>query len=510
MDVNSDITGLYAQPGFHPEARYEFKVHLDGADFEDLTYRVSFGEPDSGGRQTLQLHALAGEQAREDSAAGELVLQGRTGEAASADGTRLWAGRIADSFYIDLSLLAIVNAAVAMGTAPDLSGWRPDDAQNSFAGTSVESIVLEVPHTHPQLRPDARTGVWCATKLATDAGGWRQINRAGHPMMWPIFWPGDTDFSNPANTRHPCAGRRRRRQVHRRPGRGRGGRGGTSDDPHGYGQAVPGAVPRRPSLRDRHPRQLRVRRLQRPDAGRQRARGHALPRHRHRRALRAEARPWPGTCGTAASRTWSPRERRDGNDASIDRQGRHRIYYKDWGAGPPVVFSHGWPLNADAWDDQAFFLASHGYRAIAHDRRGHGRSAQPWAGNDMDTYADDLADLIETLDLHDAALVGHSTGGGEVARYIGRHGTYRVAKAVLLASVPPLMLRTGANPGGLPIEVFDAIRAGLPNDRSQFYQDLSGPFYGANRPGSTVSQGLRDCVLADGHAGRAEGRLRLR
>jgi non-heme chloroperoxidase len=168
------------------------------------------------------------------------------------------------------------------------------------------------------------------------------------------------------------------------------------------------------------------------------------------------------------------------------------IFYKDWGAGPPVVFSHGWPLNADAWDDQAFYLASRGYRAIAHDRRGHGRSAQPWAGNDMDAYADDLADLIAALDLHDAVLVGHSTGGGEVARYIGRHGTSRVAKAVLLASVPPLMLRTGANPGGLPIEVFDVIRAGLLNDRSQYYQDLSGPFYGANRPGAAVSQGLRD------------------
>jgi non-heme chloroperoxidase len=177
---------------------------------------------------------------------------------------------------------------------------------------------------------------------------------------------------------------------------------------------------------------------------------------------------------------------------TITTRDGNRIFYKDWGAGSPVVFSHGWPLNADAWDDQAFYLASHGYRAIAHDRRGHGRSAQPWAGNDMDTYADDLADLIATLDLHDAVLVGHSTGGGEVARYIGRHGTSRVAKAVLLASVPPLMLRTDANPGGLPIEVFDVIRAGLLNDRSQYYQDLSGPFYGANRPGSAVSQGLPD------------------
>ena len=238
MDVNSDITGVYAQPGFHPEARYEFKVHLDGADFEDLTYRVSFGEPDSGGRQTLRLHALAGEQAREDSAAGELVLEGRTGEAASADGTRLWAGRIADSFYIDLSLLALVNAAVAKGTAPDLSGWRPDDAKNSFAGTTVESIVLEVPHTHPRLQPGASTGVWCATKLATDAGGWRQINRAGHPMMWPIFWPGDTDFSNPANTRHPCEDVDAAAKYIGDQVAAVVAASGTSDDPHGYGQAV--------------------------------------------------------------------------------------------------------------------------------------------------------------------------------------------------------------------------------------------------------------------------------
>jgi non-heme chloroperoxidase len=173
-----------------------------------------------------------------------------------------------------------------------------------------------------------------------------------------------------------------------------------------------------------------------------------------------------------------------------------QIYYKDWGTGQPVVFSHGWPLNADAWDDQAFFVASNGYRAIAHDRRGHGRSSQPWNGNDMDTYADDLAELIEKLDLDDAILVGHSTGGGEVVRYLGRHGTSRVAKAVLVGAVPPLMLRTDANPGGLPIEAFDAIRDGLLKDRSQFYKDLSAPFYGANRAGATVSQGLRDSFWA--------------
>src|SRR5438876_2359214 len=168
------------------------------------------------------------------------------------------------------------------------------------------------------------------------------------------------------------------------------------------------------------------------------------------------------------------------------------IFYKDWGTGQPVVFSHGWPLNANAWDDQTFFLASRGYRAIAHDRRGGGRSSQPWDGNDMDHYADDLAALLDTLDLHEAVLVGHSTGGGEVARYIGRHGTSRLAKAVLVGAVLPLMLKTEANPGGTPIEAFDQIRAGVSADRSQFYKDLSAPFYGANRPGSQVSQGLRD------------------
>jgi non-heme chloroperoxidase len=184
-----------------------------------------------------------------------------------------------------------------------------------------------------------------------------------------------------------------------------------------------------------------------------------------------------------------------------------QIYFKDWGAGPPVVFSHGWPLSADAWDGQMMFLGERGYRVIAHDRRGHGRSSQPWHGNDMDTYADDLSTLIEQLDLNDATLVGHSTGGGEVARYIGRHGTSRVSKAVLVGAVPPLMLKTDANPGGLPIEAFDDIRAGVFADRSQFYKDLTVPFYGVNREGAKVSQGLRDSFWLMGMQGGIKGAL---
>src|SRR5712691_5276083 len=184
--------------------------------------------------------------------------------------------------------------------------------------------------------------------------------------------------------------------------------------------------------------------------------------------------------------------------ATFKTQDGTQIYYNDWGKGPPIVFSHGWPLSADAFEDQMFFLASRGYRCIAHDRRGHGRSSQPWHGNDLDTYADDLAALVEALNLTSAIHVGHSTGGGEVARYIGRHGTQRVAKAVLIGAVPPVMVQTPANPGGLPMEAFEQIRAGVRADRSQFFQDLTVPFYGANRPSATVSQGLREAFWLQG------------
>jgi non-heme chloroperoxidase len=174
------------------------------------------------------------------------------------------------------------------------------------------------------------------------------------------------------------------------------------------------------------------------------------------------------------------------------------IYFKDWGSGPTVTFSHGWPLSADAWDAQMLFLGQQGYRVIAHDRRGHGRSGQTWQGNDMNTYADDLAALCEALDLKGATMVGHSTGGGEVARYIGRHGTKRVSKAVLIGAVPPLMLKTAANPAGLPLSAFDELRTAVVNDRSQFFEDLSMPFYGYNKPGAKISQGVRDSFWQQG------------
>ena len=190
---------------------------------------------------------------------------------------------------------------------------------------------------------------------------------------------------------------------------------------------------------------------------------------------------------------------------TITTQDGTRIFYKDWGSGKPVVFSHGWPLNADAWDAQMLFLVQKGFRVIAHDRRGHGRSDQPSQGNDMDTYADDLAALLDALDIQGATLVGHSTGGGEVAHYIGRHGTKRVARAVLIGAVPPIMLKTASNPNGLPMEVFDGIRKGVADNRSQFYRDLATPFFGFNRPGAKVSQGTIDAFWAQGMTGGIHG-----
>lgn len=189
------------------------------------------------------------------------------------------------------------------------------------------------------------------------------------------------------------------------------------------------------------------------------------------------------------------------NSSFITGKDGAQIYFKDWGKGPPIVFSHGWPLTADAWDDQMIFLSMNGFRCIAHDRRGHGRSTQTFDGNEMDTYADDLAALVAALDLNKAVHIGHSTGGGEVARYLGRHGTKRAAKAVLIGAVPPIMLRTEANPGGLPMDVFDGIRKGVLNDRSQFYKDLTTPFYGANRPGAKVSDGVRESFWLQGMLG---------
>ena len=190
--------------------------------------------------------------------------------------------------------------------------------------------------------------------------------------------------------------------------------------------------------------------------------------------------------------------------ATITTKDGTQIYYKDWGTGQPIVFSHGWPLTADDWDGQMLFFGQHGYRVIAHDRRGHGRSDQTWDGNEMDTYADDLAALFATLDLKDAIMVGHSTGGGEVTRYLGRHGTKRAAKAVLISSVPPLMLKTDKNPAGLPISVFDGLRAELVANRPQFYKDITLPFYGYNRPGAKISEGIREHWWLQGMMGGAK------
>jgi len=211
-------------------------------------------------------------------------------------------------------------------------------------------------------------------------------------------------------------------------------------------------------------------------------------------ALAAKATP----ANSAASQTKIKNEKGKQDMNTITTKDGAQIYYKDWGTGQPVVFSHGWPLSADAFEDQMFFLAERGYRCIAHDRRGHGRSSQPWTGNDMDTYADDLAELVQELDLKNAIHVGHSTGGGEVARYIGRYGTKRVAKAVLIGAVPPLMLKTEKNPGGLPMKVFDDIRANVVADRSQFFKDLTMPFYGYNRPGAKISEGVRESFWLQG------------
>jgi hypothetical protein len=238
MDVNSSVTKADIKRGFHHEARYEFKIHINGADLEELTYRVTFGEPDGAGKQTLTLHALTGADARDDNATGTLLAQGQTGEVVNGDNLRIWAGRITDPFYIDLGQLAIVDAAVMNGAKVDRSAWSPENAKNSFGGTTVESIVLEIAKGEPMLPDGTEIGVWCGTRLATDAGGWRPINRAGHPMMWPIFWPTDTDFTNPANFRHPSNDLKEDGQEIASAVAGVVAANGTAPDPQAYGWTV--------------------------------------------------------------------------------------------------------------------------------------------------------------------------------------------------------------------------------------------------------------------------------
>ncbi|MGN9913352.1 DUF4331 family protein [Phytohabitans sp. LJ34] len=238
MDVNSTITGPDITPGFHPEGRYEFKVHFDGADVEALTYRFAFDGPDADGRPSYTVYELTGAAANDDGTPGIPVARGRTGEAAEQGSLRVWAGRVQDPFYVDLDQLDVINAAVRDGAPVDLTSWAAAGAKNSFAGTTVCSIVLEVTHDHPRLRPGASTGVWCATKLATDAGGWRQINRFGHPMMWPIFWPDDTDFANPANDRHPAEDFDADGKYIAEKVGAVVAANGTSADPQGYGALV--------------------------------------------------------------------------------------------------------------------------------------------------------------------------------------------------------------------------------------------------------------------------------
>jgi hypothetical protein len=238
MDVNSNVTGDEVMPGFHPEARYEFRVHFDGADHEDLTYRVTFEPAGSDGQQALEVYELTGNEARGDDGSGTRVAAGRTGEATDAGNVRVWAGRINDPFYIDLDELSVINAAVKDGTDVDLSNWRSAESKNSFAGTQVYTILIEVSHDHPRLRPGARTAVWCATKMSDD-DGWHQINRFGLPMMWPIFWPDDLDFSNPANGRHPSQDfNEDGKYIAEKIAAVVGANGGNSADPDGYGQLV--------------------------------------------------------------------------------------------------------------------------------------------------------------------------------------------------------------------------------------------------------------------------------